>query len=253
MSLSGPVPAMKARILIVEDDPVQAALIGEILSEQGYEANAKETLAEARQVLDVELPDLLILDRVLPDGDGSILCEELKTDRMRREMPVILLTARDRVEDRVEGLLRGADDYILKPFHPQEFLARVYGALRTLSLQRELRRQAEELEEKQKALMIAQSRLIKAERLAAIGEIGLAIRHEINNPLGTVLGFADLLLAKGEEFSPDVQKKLEAIRRASLRIRDVVRRLEDIQEDRTIEYIPGIAMTDLGEEKAPPG
>ena len=85
----------------------------------------------------------------------------------------------------------------------------------------------------------------------AIGEIGVGIRHEINNPLGTILGFVDLLLTQADAFPEAARRKLEAIRRATLRIRDVVRRLEDI-EDRTVDYVPGMQMTDLSGD-GPPG
>jgi signal transduction histidine kinase len=120
------------------------------------------------------------------------------------------------------------------------------GCLRTLALQRELLQKAEELAKKHEELVATQTRLIRSERLAAIGEIGLAIRHEINNPLGSVLGFTDLLLAEAAAYPEGARRKLEAIRRATLRIRDVVKQLEDIHEDRTVEYVAGLQMTDLG-------
>jgi len=243
--MSVPDPAVPARILIVEDDPMQAALTCDLLQASGYVTELKGTLREATGAVRAAAPDLVLLDRILPDGDGIALCRELKADPGLRAIPVILLTGRDRVQERVQGLLMGADDYVGKPFHPEELLARVHGCLRTLSLQRELRVKAEELEEKNQELLAAQTRLIRSERLAAIGEIGLAIRHEINNPLGTILGFADLLLGQPEGLAPDLQRKLEAIRRASLRIRDVVRKLEGLREDRSVEYVPGVTMTDL--------
>lgn len=244
-----PDPPIPACILLVEDSPVQAAVICELLERQGYAARWKATLAEARETVRAGATDLLLLDRILPDGDGSLLCQELKANPETRDLPIILLTARDRVEDRVEGLLGGADDYVTKPFHQEELLARVHGCLRTLALQRELRRKAEELEQKNQELVATQTRLVQSERLAAIGEIGLAIRHEINNPLMTILGHAELLLSHAESLPPEVRKKLEVISKASLRIRDVVRRLEVLREDRTVEYIPGISMTDLRSSK----
>lgn len=238
-------PAAPARILLVEDDPVQAAVVGDLLTLHGYTVSSAPTLAGAREAVRGTAPDLLLLDRMLPDGDGASLCRELKGDAAFRELPIILLTARDRVEERVEGLLGGADDYILKPFHPEELLARVHGCLRTLALQRELKHQAQELAEKNRELLETQARLIRAERLAAIGEIGLTIRHEINNPLGTVLGHAELLLAQADALPPEVRSRLAAISRASLRIRDVVKRLEVIRDDRTVEYLPGVSMIEL--------
>ena len=226
-------------ILLVEDSPTQAALVCDLLNQQGYRASWARTISEARVRARNSPPDLFLLDRGLPDGDGSLLCQELKVDPLTREIPVILLTAQDRIEERVEGLLGGADDYIPKPYHNEELLARVHGCLRTRALQLALRQKAEELEEKNRAL---------AERLAAIGQIGLAIRHEVNNPLSPLMGHAELLLGQRDKLPPEVQRKLEVIHRSCTRIRDVVRRLEELHEDRTVEYLPGIAMTDLRDQ-----
>jgi len=244
-------PPLASRILVAEDDPAQAAVICDLLEKEGYEVEWRATLAETRETVRAGIPDLLLLDRMFPEGDGCLLCQELKANPTTQGLPIILLTVWDRVEDRVEGLLRGADDYIPKPFHPREFLARVHSCLRTLALQRELRLKAEELARKHQALVETQERLIRSERLAAIGEIGVGIRHEINNPLGTILGFVDLLLTQTDAFPEAARRKLEAIRRATIRIRDVVRRLEDI-EDRSVEYVPGMQMTDLSGD-GPPG
>jgi DNA-binding response OmpR family regulator len=250
MTLAG--PEVPERILLVEDSPLQAAMVCEHLTQQGYQSRWETTLGKAREAIRDSLPDLLILDRILPDGDGGQWCRELKADPAMRDLPVIILTARDRVEERVEGLLGGADDYIPKPYHPEELLARVFGCLRTLALKRELRHKAEELARKNQELIEAQEQIIRMERLAAIGEIGLAIRHEINNPLGTILGYAQLLL-QAEGLPSEVCKKLEAISRGAVRIRDVVRRLEDLREERTVEYLPGVSMTDLHPMEPEPG
>ncbi len=244
-----PVPPRAAHILLAEDDPVQAAIITHLLREEGYRVEAFSTLAAIRTALGGTQADLVLLDRMLPDGDGCTLCEELKADPVTLGIPVILLTMRDTVADRVEGLRRGADDYIAKPFEAPELLARVHSVLRMLALQRELAEQAEELARKNAALKEAQARLVKSERLAAIGEIGLAIRHEINNPLSAIMGFTDLLLTQTPA-SDGIYEKLKAIKRCSMRIRDVVRQLEHIEDDRTVEYVDGIQMTDLGSKSA---
>jgi DNA-binding response OmpR family regulator len=246
--MSMPDPSTPTRILLVEDDPMQAAIICGLLEEHGYALDLATTLADGRAAIRAGAPDLLLLDRLLPDGDGIDFCEELKGRPETRGLPIILVTALDRIEARVQGLLRGADEYLPKPFHPQELLARVHSCLRSLNLQRELHQQAEELAKKNEALLATQARLIQSERFAAIGEVSLAIRHEVNNALGTILGYTDLLLLQAEAMSVDGQRKLEAVRRAALRVRDVMRRLEGLRDDRTVEYIPGINMTDLREE-----
>jgi DNA-binding response OmpR family regulator len=252
ISMALPVPPPSAHILVSEDDPIQAAVIAGLLRQEGYHVETRASVQETRAAVHAGLPDLLLLDRMLPDGDGCLLCQELKANAATQGLPIILLTVRDKVEDRVEGLLRGADDYIPKPFHPKEFLARVHSALRTLSLQRELQQKAAELEQKNRMLVATQQQLVRSQRMAAIGEVGLAIRHEINNPLGSILAFVDLLIAQAEVFPESAQRKHDAIRRATIRIRDVVRRLEDIQDDQTVDYVQGIQMTDLGARQPDP-
>ncbi len=246
--MSMPESSAPTIILLVEDDPLQAAIISDHLKGHGYTLKVATTLGEGRAAIRTDAPDLLLLDRLLPDGDGIDLCEEVRGRPETRELPIILLTALDKIEDRVQGLLRGADDYLSKPFHPVELLARVHTCLRSLSLQRTLHKKAEELEEKNQALLAAQARLVRSERFAAIGEVGLAVRHEVNNALGTILGYTDLLLLQLGSVSPEeVARKLETIRRAALQIRDVMRRLEGLRGERTVEYVPGVGMTDLGD------
>lgn len=103
MTMSG--PGNLERILVVEDSPVQAAQVCDVLDQQGYRISWSTTIAEARERARTSPPDLFLLDRGLPDGDGSMLCRELKADPSTREIPSILLTAQDRVGERVEGLL----------------------------------------------------------------------------------------------------------------------------------------------------
>jgi two-component system copper resistance phosphate regulon response regulator CusR len=116
------------RILLVEDEPQAAGMLALGLREQGHTvdiaADGEQALAASRAI-----PyDLVILDVILPGRDGFEVCRELR--RSGRDMPVLMVTARDAVEDRVTGLDRGADDYITKPFEYGELLARVRALLR---------------------------------------------------------------------------------------------------------------------------
>lgn len=110
-------------ILILEDEPKIASFLRRGLSEEGHMVEVAGDLRQARDLLGRATFDLLLVDRMLPDGDGLSLVRDLR--RQGERTPVLCLTARDRVEERVEGLNGGADDYLVKPFSFDELLARV--------------------------------------------------------------------------------------------------------------------------------
>ncbi len=111
------------RILVVEDEPRIASFVVRGLVEEGHRVHLAGDLAKARAALGGGVWDLLVVDRRLPDGDGLELVRELR--RASRRIPVLCVTARDRVADRVEGLREGADDYLVKPFAFEELVARI--------------------------------------------------------------------------------------------------------------------------------
>lgn len=121
---------IKAQILVVEDQAATADLILEVLKGEGYEAQTVDTLAKARARLKKQPPELLLLDRNLPDGDGVDLLAEIRDDEKLGNLPVIILTAKKEVADKIAGLRVGADDYIAKPFNTEELVARVAAILR---------------------------------------------------------------------------------------------------------------------------
>jgi DNA-binding response OmpR family regulator len=120
----------KAQILVVEDQAATSDLIKDVLTEAGFEVKVVDTLGKARTNLSRALPELLILDRNLPDGDGLELCHELRKDEKSANLPLLILTAKKAVEDKVSGLKGGADDYLAKPFNTEELVARVEALLR---------------------------------------------------------------------------------------------------------------------------
>jgi DNA-binding response OmpR family regulator len=120
----------KAQILVLEDQPATSDLIAEVLKEEGFEVKVVDTLAKARADIARALPELFILDRNLPDGDGLDLCRELRESEKTATIPLLILTAKKAVEDRVSGLKGGADDYLTKPFNTEELVARVEALLR---------------------------------------------------------------------------------------------------------------------------
>ncbi len=120
----------KAQILAVEDQETTISLLTDALSEAGYEVATAGTLALARAKLAKALPDVLILDRTLPDGDGIDICREVRAKQASKQLPILFLTARKSVEEKLIGFEGGADDYLAKPFSVEELLARVGALLR---------------------------------------------------------------------------------------------------------------------------
>lgn len=118
---------MAHRILIVDDEPALQHLVGEILTQAGYETDAALSCAQALERVRTAAPDAVLLDVMLPDGDGFSLLGQLCRER---DLPVLFLSAREEDDARLRGLGLGADDYITKPFLPQELLLRLRAVLR---------------------------------------------------------------------------------------------------------------------------
>lgn len=116
------------RLLLVEDDPSLARVIERGLIEEGHAVDHASTLADASEAVGINDYDLVVLDLGLPDGDGAELCRDVRSSGSGT--PILMLTARDGVSDRVRGLDAGADDYLTKPFAYPELAARVRALLR---------------------------------------------------------------------------------------------------------------------------
>ena len=122
---------MNAHLLLIDDDSRLSAMLRDYLHAAGFGVEVAGSLAQARQCLKAGARvQLVLLDLMLPDGDGLDLCRELRADPRYRHLPLLMLTARGEPLDRIVGLELGADDYLPKPFEPRELLARVRALLR---------------------------------------------------------------------------------------------------------------------------
>ena len=121
---------MGSRLLLIDDDQRLVAMVGDYLRGHGYAVEAAATLRAGRERLRVETVDALVLDLMLPDGDGLDLARELRADPRTRRLPLLMLSARGEPMDRIVGLEIGADDYLAKPFEPRELLARLKALMR---------------------------------------------------------------------------------------------------------------------------
>jgi DNA-binding response OmpR family regulator len=152
------------RILLVEDDPGVRRFVVKGLREQAYAVDAATTGEDALYQTEINEYDLIILDVMIPAPDGFEVCRRLR--KAGRRMPILMLTARDAVEDRVSGLDRGADDYLTKPFEFRELLARL----------RALLRRSTELRPPQ--LSVGDLVLDTAAQSATLGENAISLTHK---------------------------------------------------------------------------
>ena len=124
--------SMSSKIMVVDDEAHIVELARLYLTREGYEVEGVGDGAQAVSRFGQLKPDLVILDIMLPGTDGLTICKEI---RKQSQVPIIMLTARDEVTDKVVGLEVGADDYLTKPFHPQELVARAKALLRRAKLE----------------------------------------------------------------------------------------------------------------------
>lgn len=117
-------------ILLVEDEPAIREMVAMALERAGHRVRHAESAEDAGAALSLSLPDLVVLDWMLPGESGIDFARRLKRDRATRDLPIIMLTARGEEADRVRGLDVGADDYVAKPFSPRELVARINAVLR---------------------------------------------------------------------------------------------------------------------------
>ena len=116
------------KVLVVDDDPALRQLLADYLNRHNYDTLLAPDASDLPSRIQRYSPDLIVLDRMMPDGDGAEACRRLR--QLGEDIPVILLTGRDETVDRVIGLEAGADDYLGKPFDPRELLARIEAVLR---------------------------------------------------------------------------------------------------------------------------
>ncbi|HAJ62999.1 MAG TPA: adenylate/guanylate cyclase with GAF sensor(s), partial [Cyanobacteria bacterium UBA8543] len=138
-------PNYQIEILVVDDTPANLRLLVNLLREKNYKVRAVINGNLALQTIRASLPDLILLDILMPELDGYTVCQKLKADPKTREIPVIFLSALSEGLDKAKAFQVGGADYITKPFQVEEVLARVKNQLTVRSLQKQLRQKNQEL------------------------------------------------------------------------------------------------------------
>jgi two-component system, sensor histidine kinase and response regulator len=194
-----------AKILVVDDNVDNVELLTKRLRASGYRTCEAYDGEQALEMVDREDPDLIILDLMMPKLDGFEVCRRLKTDDKKRFIPVIMLTAKREVPDKIRGLDTGADDYVTKPFNPQELMARV------------------------KRLLTARSsheKRVTEEKLGALGQMAEGVAHEVRNPMVTIGGFARRIrdkLPPGDVLREYADHIIKEVERLETMVEEIVR------------------------------
>jgi len=213
-----------ANILVVDDDKKLTLLVRGFLEKEKYQVAEAYSGRMALDAIKEAKPDLIILDIMMPEMDGIEACKRIKADKDTKMIPVIMLTSMSNVRDKVQGLNAGANDYITKPFNPEELIARVKAQLRIKFLENEL---------------------LRKEEVEAVVKMGIATAHEINNPLTVIIGNLELLLIKKENLSEEDSTNLNSILESAMRIKEIVSKMINITRVVETEYAQGKKMIDL--------
>ncbi len=247
----------RRKLLLVEDNEYNAELVRLRLGQETYDVSHAVDGQGALRAFERIHPDVVLLDIQIPSPNGLEVLREIRAHD--QDVLVVMMTAFGSEKVAVEAMKIGADEYLTKPLEHRKlerFLdeAWVRSRLKAENRQlvarlwlstRELLGQYKATSAAMLALREKQDELVRAQRLAAVTEAAVSINHEINNPLCSIVGNADLLLRKHPAADPDIIRKVRSIERESQRIREITKKLASLANVVTTQYAGGVQMIDI--------
>ena len=201
--------------------------------ERGHEILEASDGEQALHIFEAEHPQLVIIDWNMPNMTGVEVTRRIRESEWSRETFIVMLTARDAGEDLLAALNAGVDDYVTKPVMLSHLRARIAIAERRV--------------DDNSARWRAEGELAQSKWLAGVGELAIALQHEINNPLASLLSHASLL-SESSTLASDDASTVEILLTEARRIAAVVKKLTGIRQPRSVEYAGKMRMVDLNSE-----
>jgi CheY-like chemotaxis protein len=216
----------KRTVLVADDSLTVRMEIKELLERWGYDVRLVKDGRQCLEFLANELPDIVLLDLIMPEIDGIEVCKTIKADERTMDLPVLLLTAAGDVEDKVRGLKAGANDYLTKPFAEEELMARIDSLLKSKELFFQLQGEIAERKKAELELQKAKDAAEAANR--AKSDFLARMSHEIRTPMNSIIGFSEL--ASKTELTEKQRSYLSRIKYSSKSLLGIINDILDFSK-----------------------
>ena len=237
----------RATVLVVDDEENNRKVVAAQLKNQGYVILTADSGEAALEIVDQQMPDLVLLDAMMPGISGFDVAEILKSEQRTANIPIIMITALGSSESRISALANGVEEFLTKPVAREELVMRIRNLLKLKKFQDDLSTYSNELEvqvaERAKALNDAnmqldeaQKRLLQSDKMAALGQLAAGVAHEINNPVGYVNSNLGTLKGYAKDFLK-ILRAYQAVEQTRMTDTESMDRLKQMKADFDLDFL----------------